>query len=137
MFYLQFVAHPNCQQVLRCAWLEGWHDWRSLSFASKLSRLLPRIFLLPIIAMMYWAAPRSHIVEKWKSPMNKFFSFAASYALFLIILLIQIGLDHDNPYRSPPMTGRSIMKDRIICMYFSCRFRVCKFYYFIYTLCNS
>lgn len=100
-----FVAHPNCQQVLRGAWLGGWQDWRRLSLGVKLVSLLPRILFLPLMALVYLIAPDSKLASSWRSPFNKFLSFVASYIIFLTILFIQNGLDTLKSARGPPDTG--------------------------------
>ena len=103
----QFVAHPNCQQVLRGAWLEGWQSWRQMSFTTKLLLLLPRVIFLPLMALLYLLVPNSQLVTKWRAPFNKFFSFTASYIIFLLIVFVQNGLDTMHSERGPPNTGIS------------------------------
>ena len=100
-----FVAHKNSQQVLRSAWLADWQDWRCLSFFTKIARLLPRMILLPVMALIYWLFPWNSFAKSWRSPMNKFFNLVASYITFLIILHVQNDLDKNSIVRGAPNTG--------------------------------
>ena len=100
-----FVSHNHTQQVLRNAWLDGWQDWKKISFANKLTRLLPRIFFLPLMAAIYLVIPNSKFVQIWRAPLNKFLAFASSYISFLILILTQNHLDSYKKGRGPPDTG--------------------------------
>ena len=101
----RFVAHSNCQQVLRAAWVDGWPGWKRMGLFGKLARIIPRIAFLPFMALLYWFFPTSSFVQMWRKPLNKFYSFVASYVMFLGFLLFQNALDSDNPKRGPPDTG--------------------------------
>ena len=100
-----FVAHNHTQQVLRNAWLEGWQDWKRLNFVAKLSRLLPRIFLLPLMSIIYLVIPKTRYVRTWRTPLSKFLAFASSYIIFLGMILAQNHLDSYKTGRGPPKTG--------------------------------
>ena len=71
----------------------------------QLVALLPRIFILPFMALLYLFAPSSRHIRSWRSPVNKFFSLTASYIAFLILLFIQNSIDNLTSMRGPPTTG--------------------------------
>jgi len=104
-----FVAHRNSQQVLRAAWLDSWADWICLSFMSKMARLVPRLLMLPFMTIVYFFAPDASFTRSWRSPINKFFSYAASYILFLALLILHDRLMNESPRRGAPDTGMEPM----------------------------
>jgi hypothetical protein len=99
------VAHSNCQQILRTAWLAEWGDWKSLSSAGKMLRVLPRIVFLPLIAMIYLFCPCTKIAKSLSSPIKKFLTSTASYLLFLLVLAAHHELNRKNELRGAPNTG--------------------------------
>ncbi|ELU14127.1 hypothetical protein CAPTEDRAFT_121306, partial [Capitella teleta] len=101
----KFVVHPNCQQVIRGAWLEGSQAWRTKSAFAKCCHLLGRIFFMPIFAVLFLVSPNLSLVKEWQTPLHKFISFAASYMTFLVILHIQYEMDFRDNTRGPPNTG--------------------------------
>ena len=45
------------------------------------------------------------VTETWRSPINKFFSYVASYIIFLMLLYTHNDLDNKTFHRGAPITG--------------------------------
>ncbi len=58
-FLFQFIAHPNCQQVLSAEWEAGYPGWEGMSSAKRFAVILVRMVMLPLIAIFYLIAPKS------------------------------------------------------------------------------
>lgn len=74
---------------------------------ARLIRLGPYLVFLPLLAVLYLLAPNSRLTHGWKTPFNKFVSFAYSYVLFIAILFAQILLDLEKNHPAPPGTSES------------------------------
>ncbi|CDQ70200.1 unnamed protein product [Oncorhynchus mykiss] len=84
---LQFVAHPNCQQQLLTIWYENLSGLREQTIAVKCLVVVAVAFGLPLLAMGYWFAPCSRLGNVLRSPFMKFVAHAASFIIFLCLLL--------------------------------------------------
>lgn len=61
-FFLQFVAHPNCQQQLLTIWYENLSGLREQTIAIKCLVVLVVALGLPFLAIGYWIAPCSRVL---------------------------------------------------------------------------
>ena len=85
---LQFVAHPNCQQLLASIWYEGLPGWRKRNVFTKIVLILGLILLMPFMAVYYLFFPRSRLSNLLRSPFMKFMYHSASFGVFLILLIL-------------------------------------------------
>ncbi|XP_017886297.1 short transient receptor potential channel 4-like [Ceratina calcarata] len=100
-----FVAHSNVQQLITSKWLDGWIEWKVMHPVIKFVRVVWRIVMLPVILVVFMAAPNSRWSKSWQSPVNKFISSTASYLVFLMFLFLQSNMDKSEELRGPPRTG--------------------------------
>ncbi|XP_069168156.1 transient-receptor-potential-like protein isoform X3 [Procambarus clarkii] len=84
----QFVAHPNCQQLLTSVWHEGLPIWRRRNALVKILLCLSIILCMPIIAIIYLIFPRTSLGRVIRSPFMKFIYHSASFGLFLVLLVL-------------------------------------------------
>lgn len=61
VLFLQFVAHPNCQQQLLTMWYENLSGLRQQSIAVKFLAVFGVSLGLPFLAIAYWIAPCSKV----------------------------------------------------------------------------
>ncbi|KAK1342298.1 hypothetical protein QTO34_015054 [Cnephaeus nilssonii] len=83
----KFVAHPNCQQQLLTIWYENLSGLREQTIAIKCLVVLVVALGLPFLAIGYWIAPCSRLGQALRSPFMKFVAHAASFILFLGLLV--------------------------------------------------
>uniref|UniRef100_A0A8C5P6Y3 Transient receptor potential cation channel subfamily C member 3 n=1 Tax=Leptobrachium leishanense TaxID=445787 RepID=A0A8C5P6Y3_9ANUR len=83
----KFVAHPNCQQQLLTIWYENLSGLREQTTAIKCFVVLVVALGLPLLAVGYWIAPCSRLGKILRSPFMKFVAHAASFIIFLCLLV--------------------------------------------------
>ncbi|XP_023651748.1 short transient receptor potential channel 3 isoform X2 [Paramormyrops kingsleyae] len=83
----KFVAHPNCQQQLLSIWYENLAGLREQAIAIKCLVVLVVALGLPLLAVGYWFAPCSRLGSILRSPFMKFVAHAASFIIFLCLLV--------------------------------------------------
>ncbi|XP_030621350.1 short transient receptor potential channel 3 [Chanos chanos] len=83
----KFVAHPNCQQQLLTIWYENLSGLREQTIAVKCLVVLVVALGLPLLAVGYWFAPCSKLGKVLRSPFMKFVAHAASFIIFLGLLV--------------------------------------------------
>ncbi|XP_023596905.1 short transient receptor potential channel 3 isoform X2 [Trichechus manatus latirostris] len=83
----KFVAHPNCQQQLLTIWYENLSGLREQTIAIKFLVVLVVALGLPFLAIGYWVAPCSRLGKILRSPFMKFVAHAASFIIFLGLLV--------------------------------------------------
>ncbi|XP_041130131.1 short transient receptor potential channel 3 isoform X2 [Polyodon spathula] len=83
----KFVAHPNCQQQLLTIWYENLSGLREQATAIKCLVVLVVALGLPFLAVGYWFAPCSRLGKVLRSPFMKFVAHAASFIIFLGLLV--------------------------------------------------
>uniref|UniRef100_A0A8C1Y586 Transient receptor potential cation channel, subfamily C, member 3 n=1 Tax=Cyprinus carpio TaxID=7962 RepID=A0A8C1Y586_CYPCA len=83
----KFVAHPNCQQQLLKIWYENLSGLREQTTAVKCLVVLVVALGLPLLAVGYWFAPCSKLGKILRSPFMKFVAHAASFIIFLCLLV--------------------------------------------------
>ncbi|XP_052431196.1 short transient receptor potential channel 3 isoform X1 [Carassius gibelio] len=83
----KFVAHPNCQQQLLTIWYENLSGLREQTTAVKCLVVLVVALGLPLLALWYWFAPCSKLGKVLRSPFMKFVAHAASFIIFLCLLV--------------------------------------------------
>uniref|UniRef100_A0A3P9JID6 Short transient receptor potential channel 5 n=1 Tax=Oryzias latipes TaxID=8090 RepID=A0A3P9JID6_ORYLA len=84
----EFVAQPNCQQLLATLWYDGFPGWRRHHWAVKLVTCFIIGLLFPVFSMIYLLAPKSALGRFIKKPFIKFICHTASYLTFLFLLLL-------------------------------------------------
>ncbi|XP_047497710.1 uncharacterized protein LOC125044795 [Penaeus chinensis] len=84
----QFVAHPNCQQLLTSVWHEGLPIWRRRNAVVKILLCLSIIICMPVIAVIYLIFPRTQLGRVIRSPFMKFIYHSASFGIFLLLLVL-------------------------------------------------
>lgn len=87
-FSSQFVAHPNCQQQLLTIWYENLSGLREQTIAIKCLVVLVVALGLPFLAIGYWIAPCSRVLN-----FIDYLSCTVLRALFQF-LAFQIGILH-------------------------------------------
>uniref|UniRef100_A0A3P8T1H2 Transient receptor potential cation channel, subfamily C, member 5a n=1 Tax=Amphiprion percula TaxID=161767 RepID=A0A3P8T1H2_AMPPE len=84
----EFVAQPNCQQLLATLWYDGFPGWRRRHWVVKLVTCFIIGLLFPIFSLIYLLAPKSALGNFIKKPFIKFICHTASYLTFLFLLLL-------------------------------------------------
>ncbi|KAJ8276157.1 hypothetical protein COCON_G00079090 [Conger conger] len=84
----EFVAQPNCQQLLATLWYDGFPGWRRRHWVVKLVTCFIIGLLFPIFSLVYLLAPKSSLGLFVKKPFIKFICHTASYLTFLFLLLL-------------------------------------------------
>ncbi|XP_034557551.1 short transient receptor potential channel 6 [Notolabrus celidotus] len=122
----KFVAHPNCQQQLLSIWYENLSGLRQQTTAVKILLVLGVAAGLPVLAFMYWIAPSSKLGKLMCGPFLKFVAHAASFIIFLCLLILNAAdrfggtsllpnmTTHDNPsqlfrMKTTPFTWMEIL----------------------------
>ncbi|XP_055355691.1 short transient receptor potential channel 4-like isoform X2 [Paramacrobiotus metropolitanus] len=107
----EFIAHENCQQVLRAAWLDDWQDWRGMSSLAKLFRILSKLGLFTLITVLHLVSPHSlEFVQRFmRPPIHRYVISTLFYLAFLLLLFIETNHDRDPTYRGPPRSGLEVI----------------------------
>uniref|UniRef100_A0A8C6FRJ9 Transient receptor potential cation channel subfamily C member 6 n=1 Tax=Moschus moschiferus TaxID=68415 RepID=A0A8C6FRJ9_MOSMO len=84
----KFVAHPNCQQQLLSIWYENLSGLRQQTVVVKFLVVLAVAVGLPFLALIYWFAPCSKMGKIMRGPFMKFVAHAASFTIFLGLLVM-------------------------------------------------
>ncbi|XP_051533407.1 short transient receptor potential channel 5-like [Myxocyprinus asiaticus] len=102
----EFVAQPNCQQLLATLWYDGFLGWRRRHWAVKLLTCFTIGLLFPVFSLIYLLAPKSTLGLFIKKPFIKFICHTASYLTFLFLLLLasQHIVQTDLHVQGPPPT---------------------------------
>ncbi|XP_059832873.1 short transient receptor potential channel 5-like [Hypanus sabinus] len=102
----EFVAQPNCQQLLATLWYDGFPGWRRRHWAVKLLTCVTIGFLFPMLSVVYLVAPKSRLGLFIKNPFIKFICHTGSYLTFLFLLLLasQHIVKTDLHMQGPPPT---------------------------------
>ncbi|CAG5999675.1 unnamed protein product [Menidia menidia] len=101
----KFVAHPNCQQQLRGIWYENLSGLRQQTMAVKVLLVLCVAAGLPLLALVYWIAPSSKLGKIMCGPFLKFVAHAASFVIFLSLLLLNAADRFTGTALLPNMTA--------------------------------
>lgn len=106
LFLIQFVAQPNCQQLLATLWYDGFPGWRRRHWVVKLITCFTIGLLFPVFSITYLLAPKSTLGLFIKKPFIKFICHTASYLTFLFLLLLasQHIVQTDLHVQGPPPT---------------------------------
>ncbi|KAM6222001.1 short transient receptor potential channel 3 isoform 3-T3 [Rhynchocyon petersi] len=100
----KFVAHPNCQQQLLTIWYENLSGLREQTIAIKCLVVLVVALGLPFLAIGYWIAPCSRLGKILRSPFMKFVAHAASFIIFLGLLVFNASDRFEGITTLPNMT---------------------------------
>ncbi|XP_078003950.1 short transient receptor potential channel 5 [Phascolarctos cinereus] len=102
----EFVAQPNCQQLLATLWYDGFPGWRRRHWGVKMLTCITIGLLFPMLSIAYLVAPRSNLGLFIKKPFIKFICHTASYLTFLFMLLLasQHIVRTDLHVQGPPPT---------------------------------
>ncbi|XP_077662738.1 short transient receptor potential channel 4 isoform X4 [Eretmochelys imbricata] len=84
----EFVAQPNCQQLLASRWYDEFPGWRRRHWAVKMLTCAVIGLLFPVFSVCYLIAPKSPLGLFIKKPFIKFICHTASYLTFLFLLLL-------------------------------------------------
>ncbi|KAM9846408.1 short transient receptor potential channel 4a [Aulostomus maculatus] len=84
----EFVAQPNCQQLLASRWYDEFPGWRRRHWAGKFITCVFIGLLYPVFALCYLIAPKSRYGLFIRKPFIKFICHTASYLTFLFLLLL-------------------------------------------------
>ncbi|TRY83119.1 hypothetical protein DNTS_020640 [Danionella cerebrum] len=84
----EFVAQPNCQQLLASRWYDEFPGWRRRHWASKFITCIFIGLLFPFFSLFYLIAPKSSYGLFIRKPFIKFICHTASYLTFLFLLLL-------------------------------------------------
>lgn len=82
-FFLQFVTHPNVQQLLESIWYEGLPGFRCKNTLFQVLEIVRIAVSFPVLSLMYIIAPRNRCGQMLKKPFIKFICHSASYITFL------------------------------------------------------
>ena len=83
VFFFQFVAHPNVQQLLASIWYEGLPGFRRKNMVLQALEIIRIGAMFPIFSAVYVLAPHSAVGQTLRKPFIKFLCHAASYFTFL------------------------------------------------------
>ncbi|XP_049582628.1 short transient receptor potential channel 4b isoform X3 [Syngnathus scovelli] len=84
----EFVAQPNCQQLLASRWYDQIPGWRRRHWAVKLVTCMLIGLLFPVLSIFYLVSPKSRYGLLIRKPFIKFICHAASYLTFLFLLFL-------------------------------------------------
>ena len=84
----QFVSHPHCQQLLTTIWYDRLPGWRRQHVLIKAATCLGLVSALPLLAIIYLTFPGSRPGKLLRSPFMKFLNHSASFAMYLVLLLV-------------------------------------------------
>ncbi|XP_053729657.1 short transient receptor potential channel 4b [Synchiropus splendidus] len=84
----EFVAQPNCQQLLASRWYDEFPGWRRRHWAVKLITCIFIGLLFPLLSIFYLICPKSHFGLFIRKPFIKFICHTASYLTFLFLLFL-------------------------------------------------
>ncbi|KAG7515536.1 short transient receptor potential channel 4 [Solea senegalensis] len=84
----EFVAQPNCQQLLASRWYDEFPGWRRRHWAGKFFTCVFIGLLFPVFALSYLIAPKSRYGLFIRKPFIKFICHTSSYLTFLFLLLL-------------------------------------------------
>ncbi|KAJ8368556.1 hypothetical protein SKAU_G00085840 [Synaphobranchus kaupii] len=84
----EFVAQPNCQQLLATRWYDEFPGWRRRHWAVKLITCVFIGLLFPLFSLCYLVIPKSPYGLFIRKPFIKFICHTASYLTFLFLLLL-------------------------------------------------
>ncbi|KGL82087.1 Short transient receptor potential channel 4, partial [Tinamus guttatus] len=84
----EFVAQPNCQQLLASRWYDEFPGWRRRHWAVKMMTCVVIGLLFPVFSVCYLIAPKSPLGLFIRKPFIKFICHTASYLTFLFLLLL-------------------------------------------------
>ncbi|KAM3615882.1 uncharacterized protein V6R79_009015 [Siganus canaliculatus] len=101
----KFVAHPNCQQQLLSIWYENLSELRQQTTAVKILLVLGVALGMPVLAFMYWIAPSSKLGKLMCGPFLKFVAHAASFIIFLCLLVLNAADRFGGTSLLPNMTS--------------------------------
>ena len=86
-FFLQFVAHPHCQQRLIERWYHGLPGWRDQGGCKSAILVFLMGFSFPLFSLCYLFIPYGRVANFLKIPYVKFVCHTASQLFFLVLLL--------------------------------------------------
>ncbi|XP_066555892.1 short transient receptor potential channel 4b [Amia ocellicauda] len=103
----EFVAQPNCQQLLASRWYDEFPGWRRRHWAGKFLTCIFIGLLFPVFSVCYLIAPKSRYGLFIRKPFIKFICHTASYLTFLLLLLLasQHIVETDRNRQGPPPTN--------------------------------
>uniref|UniRef100_A0AAY4EY05 Transient receptor ion channel domain-containing protein n=1 Tax=Denticeps clupeoides TaxID=299321 RepID=A0AAY4EY05_9TELE len=103
----EFVAQPNCQQLLASRWYDEFPGWRRRHWAGKFITCVFIGFMFPVFSMCYLVAPKSRYGLFIRKPFIKFICHTASYLTFLFLLLLasQHIVSNDSHRQGPMPTA--------------------------------
>uniref|UniRef100_A0A663EK95 Transient receptor potential cation channel subfamily C member 6 n=1 Tax=Aquila chrysaetos chrysaetos TaxID=223781 RepID=A0A663EK95_AQUCH len=104
----KFVAHPNCQQQLLSIWYENLSGLRQQTMAVKFLVVLAVAVGLPFLSMAYWIAPCSKLGRIMRGPFMKFVAHAASFTIFLGLLVMNAADRFDGTKLRPNETTGNV-----------------------------
>lgn len=81
--FVQFVAHPNIQQLLASIWYEGVPGFRRKTAMEKIMIICRVALLFPFYCTLYMIAPNCGTGKLMRKPFMKFLIHASSYLFFL------------------------------------------------------
>lgn len=84
----EFVAQPNCQQLLASRWYDEFPGWRRRHWAVKLITCIFIGLLFPLLSMFYLISPKNRYGLFIRKPFIKFICHTASYLTFLFLLFL-------------------------------------------------
>ncbi|XP_047246695.1 short transient receptor potential channel 4b isoform X1 [Girardinichthys multiradiatus] len=84
----EFVAQPNCQQLLASRWYDEFPGWRRRHWAVKLVTCVFIGLLFPLFSIFYLITPKSRYGQFIRKPFIKFICHTSSYLTFLLLLFL-------------------------------------------------
>ncbi|XP_074496423.1 short transient receptor potential channel 4b [Sebastes fasciatus] len=84
----EFVAQPNCQQLLASKWYDEFPGWRRRHWAGKLITCIFIGLLFPLLSIFYLISPKNRYGLFIRKPFIKFICHTASYLTFLFLLFL-------------------------------------------------
>uniref|UniRef100_A0A8C2ZPH8 Transient receptor potential cation channel, subfamily C, member 4b n=1 Tax=Cyclopterus lumpus TaxID=8103 RepID=A0A8C2ZPH8_CYCLU len=102
----EFIAQPNCQQLLASQWYDEFPGWRRRHWAGKLITCIFIGLLFPLLSIFYVISPKSRYGLFIRKPFIKFICHTSSYLTFLFLLLLasQHIAAADQNYQGPKPT---------------------------------
>ncbi|KRY08755.1 Short transient receptor potential channel 5 [Trichinella patagoniensis] len=106
-----FLSDPRCLTVLKKKFKGEWADWNGISNSEKVARILVHTVGYPITSLVN-VLTNGKVFKSYSTPVARFISFATSYVIFLMCLVVFTQYKERRDLRGAP---DNLFKTIIIC----------------------
>ncbi|KRY46752.1 Short transient receptor potential channel 5 [Trichinella britovi] len=106
-----FLSDPRCLTVLKKKFKGEWADWNGISNSEKVARIVVHTVGYPITSLVN-VLTNGKVFKSYSTPVARFISFATSYVIFLMCLVVFTQYKEKRDLRGAP---DNLFKIIIIC----------------------